>query len=70
MVRPELTDEIVKQKYNEILNKGLLFLQIFPKMFQERNIAGMFKLKKTQRNKGLTMRELNMNNSDIGEFRE
>jgi hypothetical protein len=65
-----LTNEIVKEKYEEIMNTGLPFLQIFPQLFQERNLAKTFKLKKTQRNKSLTSYDLNANDDNIGEFRE
>jgi hypothetical protein len=31
----KLTDEIVKTNYEKIVKNGLLFLQVFPQMFQE-----------------------------------
>ena len=46
----ELTTEIVKLSYEEVMRKGIPFLQIFPQMFQDENIAETFKLKKSQRN--------------------
>ena len=50
----KLTDEIVTTTYEELIHNGLPFLQIFPQMFQEANIAETFKTKKSQRNKSLT----------------
>ena len=41
----KLTNEIVKVSYGEIIRKGIPFLQIFPQIFQERNIAETFKIK-------------------------
>ena len=41
----ELTTEIVKLSYEEVMRKGIPFLQIFPQMFQENNIAETFKIK-------------------------
>ena len=42
----KLTDEIVTTTYEELIHNGLPFLQIFPQMFQEANIAETFKIKK------------------------
>ena len=50
----KLTDEIVTATYEELIRNGLPFLQIFPKMFQDANIAETFKVKKSQRNKNIT----------------
>jgi len=66
----KFTDEIVKQNYEEIMQNGLPFLQIFPQMFQENNIAETFKLQKTQRNKNLTASTLDAKEYEINEFRE
>ena len=35
----KLTDKIVTENYKEIIKNGLPFLQIFPQMFQDENIA-------------------------------
>ena len=35
----KLTDEIVTTTYEELIHNGLPFLQIFPQMFQDANIA-------------------------------
>ena len=53
----ELTTEIVKLSYEEVMRKGIPFLQIFPQMFQDENIAETFKLKSSQRNKIITNHE-------------
>ena len=50
----KLTDEIVTTTYEELIHNGLPFLQIFPQMFQEANIAETFKVKESQRNKNVT----------------
>ena len=50
-----LTDEIVAGNYREIIQNGVPFLQIFPQMFQDENIAETFKLKKSQRNNNLVL---------------
>ena len=34
-----LTHEVVKEQYEELLTSGLPFLQIFPEMIQESNVA-------------------------------
>ena len=44
---PKLTDEIVTATYEEVIHNGLPFLQIFPQMFQDANIAETFKVKKS-----------------------
>jgi len=66
----ELTNEIVKLSYEEILRKGIPFLQVFPQMFQETNIAETFKIKKTQRNKTITTYALSVKEQEINQFRE
>ena len=40
---PKLTDEIVTTTYEEVIRNGLPFLQIFPQMFQDANIADIAK---------------------------
>jgi hypothetical protein len=45
-----LTDEIVKKQYEELLHRGLPFLQIFPEMIQESNVAETFKIREKERN--------------------
>ena len=66
----KLTDEIVVGNYKEIIQNGLPFLQIFPQMFQDENIAETFKLKKSQRNKNIMTSELALKDESISEFRE
>ena len=66
----KLTDEIVTTTYEEIVRNGLPFLQIFPQMFQDANIAETFKVKKSQRNKSITSSQLALKNRNIEEFRE
>ena len=66
----KLTDEIVAGNYKEIIQNGLPFLQIFPQMFQDENIAETFKLKKSQRNKNIKASELALKDESISEFRE
>ena len=66
----KLTDEIVTATYEELIRNGLPFLQIFPKMFQDANIAETFKVKKSQRNKNITSSQLDVKNKNIEEFRE
>jgi hypothetical protein len=66
----KLTDKIVTTTYEEIIHNGLPFLQIFPQMFQEANIAETFKVKKSQRNKGITSSQLTLKDINIQEFRE
>ena len=52
------------------IRNGLPFLQIFPQMFQDANIAETFKVKKSQRNKSITSSQLALKNRNIEEFRE
>ncbi len=66
----KLTDEIVTKTYEKLIHDGLPFLQIFPQMFQDENIAETFKVKKSQRNKRITSSELTSKNKNIEEFRE
>ena len=66
----KLTDEIVTTTYEELIHNGLPFLQIFPQMFQDANIAETFKVKKSQRNKSITSSQLALKNRNIEEFRE
>ena len=42
----KLTDEIVTENQKEIIKNRLPFLQIFPQMFQDGDIAETFKIKK------------------------
>lgn len=46
-----LTKQVVKEQYNELMHKGLPFLEIFPEMIQEADIAETFKRRGTGRNK-------------------
>ena len=64
----KLTDEIVMENYKEIIQNGLPFLQIFPQMFQDENIAETFKLKKSQRNKNIKASKLALKDESINEF--
>jgi len=66
----ELTTEIVKLSYEEVMRKGIPFLQIFPQMFQENNIAETFKIKKTQRDKTISAYTLCVKEEEIQQFRE
>ena len=38
-----LAKQVVKEQYEELMNDGLPFLQIFPEMIQEADIAETFK---------------------------
>ena len=38
-----LANQVVKEQYKELMNAGLPFLQIFPEMIQEADIAETFK---------------------------
>ena len=49
-----LTNEVVKEQYEEMISRGLPFLQIFPEMIQESNVAETFKTRANERYKGLT----------------
>tara|TARA_B100001142_G_C14171525_1_gene592423 strand:- start:48 stop:302 length:255 start_codon:yes stop_codon:yes gene_type:complete len=49
-----LAKQVVKEQYNELMHKGLPFLQIFPEMIQEADIAETFKRRGTDRNKSIT----------------
>ena len=46
-----LANQVVKEQYKELMNAGLPFLQIFPEMIQEADIAETFKRRGTGRNK-------------------
>ena len=64
----KLTNEIVMENYKEIIQNELPFLQIFPQMFQDENIAETFKLKKSQRNKNIKASKLALKDESINEF--
>ena len=49
-----LTNEVVKEQYEELIARGLPFLQIFPEMIQESNVAETFRTRTNERNKSLT----------------
>ena len=66
----QLTDKIVTENYKKIVKDGLPFLQIFPQMFHDENIAETFKLKSSQRNKGIETYELTRKDDQIKRFRE
>lgn len=62
-----LTNEIVKEQYEALMRSGLPFLQIFPEMIQETNVAETFKTREKGRNQGV---DLDYKNASIQEFRE
>jgi|TARA_B110000259_G_C13673474_1_gene265291 hypothetical protein len=49
-----LTNEVVKRQYETLMNSGMPFLQIFPEMIQEPNVAETFKTRAKERSKSLT----------------
>ena len=53
-----LTNEVVKEQYEEMISRGLPFLQIFPEMIQESNVAETFRTRTNERNKSLTQDNL------------
>ena len=65
MVKDEstLTNEIVKKQYEELMTNGLPFLQIFPEMIQESNVAETFKTRANEQYKGLTQDNINYRNA-------
>ena len=65
-----LAKQVVKEQYNELMHKGLPFLQIFPEMIQEADIAETFKRRGTDRNKSITQFELDERAGSVEEFRE
>ena len=65
-----LTDQVVKEQYEEMISRGLPFLQIFPEMIQESNVAETFKIRAKERNKSLTQNYLDSRNASVEEFRE
>ena len=72
MVKDELTliNEVLKKQYEELMTNGSSFLQIFPEMIQESNVAETFKIQVNERNKSLTQGDLNYRNASVKEFRE
>ena len=64
----ELTDKIVTENYKRIVKEGLPFLQIFPQMFHDENIAETFNLKGSERNKGIATYELTRKDDQIKRF--
>ena len=72
MVKNEskLTNEVVKEQYEELMTTGLPFLQIFPEMIQEADIAETFKRRGTLRNKSILQSELDKRSKSVEEFRE
>ena len=65
-----LTNEVVKEQYEEMISRGLPFLQIFPEMIQESNVAETFRTRTNERNKSLTQDNLDSRNASVEEFRE
>ena len=59
-----LTSEVVKEQYEELISRGLPFLQIFPEMIQESNVAETFRIRTNERN------NLDSRNASVEEFRE
>ena len=60
-----LTNEVVKEQYEEMISRGLPFLQIFPEMIQESNVAETFKIRVKERNKSLTQENLDSRNVKV-----
>ena len=48
-----LANEVVKEQYEEMISRGLPFLQIFPEMIQESNVAETFRIRTNERNKNI-----------------
>ena len=46
--------EVVKKQYEELMENGMPFLQIFPEMIQELTVAETFKNRTKARNKSIT----------------
>jgi hypothetical protein len=65
-----LTSEVVKEQYEEMVSRGLPFLQIFPEMIQESNVAETFRIRANEQNKSLTQNNLDSRNDSVEEFRE
>lgn len=65
MVENKSTSEIVQAQYEEFMKHGFPFLQIFPEMVQEADIAETFKRRKNERNKSLTKTNLDIKNASI-----
>ena len=65
-----LTNEVVKRQYETLMNSAMPFLQIFPEMIQEPNVAETFKTRAKERSKSLTQGDLDYKNASIEEFRE
>ena len=65
-----LTNQVVKEQYEEMISRGLPFLQIFPEMIQESNVAETFRTRTNERNKSLTQDNLDSRNASVEEFRE
>ena len=64
--RFSLAKQLVKEQYEELMQNGLLFLQIFPEMVQEANIVAAFKRRGAERNKSVTRYELDERTKSIG----
>jgi hypothetical protein len=64
------TGEIVKVQYEELMETGLPFLQIFPEMVQEMDIAQTFKRRANERSKSITQSKLDERKHNIEKFRE
>jgi len=65
-----ITNEVVKRQYEALMENGMPFLQVFPEMIQELNVAETFKNPAKERNKSLTQCDLDYKNASIQEFRE
>lgn len=64
------TSEVVKEQYEKLMTSGLPFLQIFPEMIQEENVAETFKRRVNEKNKNLTQTHLDNRATNVKEFRE
>ena len=62
--------EVVKKQYEELMENGMPFLQIFPEMIQELTVAETFKNRTKARNKSITQSRLDDKSASIEEFRE
>lgn len=62
--------EVVKKQYEELMENGMPFLQIFPEMIQELTVAETFKNRTKARNKSITQSRLDYKSASIEEFRE
>ena len=50
------------------MRKGVPFLQVFPKMFQDNNFVETFKIKNSQRNKNIPAHAFDVKEQEITQF--